>query len=208
MNGITKIMRRVRCIPGSKRGHFSESWLGKQIKNHYALDNHALSPIFATVLLAAIIILVGSATYYFSSNLTTNATNQYVNTISTSQQALSERLGFENVIYTSSPPTLSIYVINYGIANNIQINSVLIYDSNNNLVGTPYSAVGPSPQISKLYPIATTSPSPTPISNNALNVGQEGYFTVTLGAPLVHGAIYTIQVYTKNGSSFNYVLAP
>ena len=90
----------------------------------------ALSPIFATVLLASIIIIFGSVAYYYSSNLTTTSTNNYSSSLSNSQQAITERIGFENVFYYSnSPANLTVYIINSGIANNVQINSVFLYDS-------------------------------------------------------------------------------
>jgi len=167
--------------------------MGKHKHNFRLLGRRALSPIFATMLLAAIIILFGSIAYYFSSNLTTTATNNYIQTSSNSQQAISERLGFENVAYTN--PTLTIYIINFGSANSVQINAIFIYDSNNNLVAPPYQGS----QISALNYIGGGA-----IPGNHLNAGKEGYFTVSPVTVLKHGSIYTIQLVTKSGSSFDY----
>lgn len=168
------------------------------------IDRRGLSPIFATVLLATIVIVVGSVAFYFSSNLVTNAANQYTGTISGSQQSISERIGFENVVYNpSSPATLTVYIINCGAANNLQINSIFIYDVNHNIVGQPYSG---SSSISALFPIDGSSP--TPIPGNSLNVGKEGYFTVTLNGTLAHGSAYTIDLITSSQSRFNYDFTP
>ena len=169
----------------------------------WSRDKRALSPIFATVLLASIIIIFGSVAYYYASNITTTATNNYVSTLSDSQQAMSERIGFENVVYTPSPATLTIYIINCGSANNVKINSVFVYDASHNIVGA-YSGTS----ISALNPIDGATPSPTPITGNALNVGKEGYFTVTLGAGLTSGSIYTIHLVTHSGSYFDYDFSP
>ena len=153
-------------------------------------NKRALSPIFATMLLASIILVFGSVAYYYASNATTTATNNYVSTISDSQQAISERIAFENVIYSSSSHLLTIYIINSGIANNVKLNSIFIYDAQHNIVGSPSNSI-------TLTPLA-----PTIITNSQLNVGQEAYFmyTVTLNP----GFLYTIHLITKSGSSFDY----
>lgn len=169
----------------------------------WSRDKRALSPIFATVLLASIIIIFGSIAYYYASNLTTTATNNYVSTLSNSQQAIAERISFENVVYSpSSPATLKVYIINCGSANNVKINSVFIYDASHKIVGA-YSG---SAQISALNTMGT------PITSNALNVGQEGNFIVTLlplSVPsLTIGSIYTIHIITQSGSAFDNEFTP
>jgi hypothetical protein len=165
----------------------------------WSLNKRGLSPIFATMILATIIIVFGTVAYYYSSNLTSSATNSFTNSMSSSQQSISERIGFENVLYNSSLRTLTVYIINCGSANNLQINSVFIYDNDHNIVGQPFSDA----QISLLQPIDHGTPTPTPITGNRLNVGQEGYFTVSSNS-LSSGSLYTVQLITKNGSNFNY----
>ena len=170
-------------------------------------NRRGLSPIFATVLLASIILIFGSVAYYYSNSLITKSTNNYSSSLTNSQQAVAERIGFENVIYnSSSPATLIVYIINSGIANNVQINSVFLYDSNQNIVGA-YSVSGGS--ISALDLIGSSVTPPTPISG--LNVGGEAYFTITLGTnssgnniSLISGSIYNINLVTKSGSTFDY----
>jgi hypothetical protein len=170
-------------------------------KVHFG-DRHALSPIFATVLLASIVILFGSVAYYFASNITTSTTNNYVSIVSDNQQAISESLAFENVVYTSSaPPTMTIYVLNCGIANNLKIDALFIYGAGHSIVGTPYSGA----QISQIGAVAGG----TPIIGNSLNVGQEGCFSVRLNGPaLIRGSVYTIHLITQSGSAFDYDFVP
>ncbi len=173
----------------------------------WSCNKRALSPIFATLLLATIILVFGSVAYYYATNLTTTSTNNYSSSLSQSQQAIGERIGFENVLYnSSSPATLTIYIINSGIANNLQINSVFLYDSSHTIVGV-YSVSGGS--ISALIPIGSSLPTPTPISS--FNIGKEARFTVTLGKntsgnniSLTSGSIYTIHLITISGSTFDY----
>ena len=64
-------------------------------------------------------------------------------------------------------------------------------------------------QISPLYPISSDTPSPTPITGNALNIGKEALFFVTLSGPvLTPDSIYTIHVITQSGSAFDYEFTP
>ncbi len=172
------------------------------------LNRRALSPIFATMMLVTIVVVLGSVAFYFSYNLTTTAADQYSSNIANSQQAVSERVGFENVLYDSTSKSLTVWIINFGSANNIRINMIFIYDVNHNIVGQPYSGSSISP----LHPIldASLTPTPTPTIITGLNVGMEAYFTVTQvtqpsGQALVSGSIYTIHLITQSGSSFDYV---
>jgi flagellin-like protein len=171
----------------------------------WSRDKRALSPIFATVLLAAIILVFGSVVYYYSSNIVRTSTNDYANTISNSQQSIAERIGFENVVYSSSPATLTVYIINSGGSNNLKINSVFIYGTNHAIVGV-YSG---SSQISTLHPITSIQPSPTPITGDALNIGREAFFIITLSGPSLNaGSIYTLHLITQSGSAFDYEFSP
>jgi hypothetical protein len=177
--------------PSVLRMRKTRSWLS---------NRRALSPIFATVLLATIIIVLGSVAYYYASNLTSTTTNNYVKTLSDSQQTMSERLGFENVEYSQTTRILTIYLINCGSANGVKMNSVFIYDQGRVITGgSPYSGA----QLSSLKTIDGN----IPIATNGLNVGQEGYFTITLGVPLTDPT-YTIHLVTQSGSYFDYAFSP
>jgi hypothetical protein len=159
----------------------------------WSFDRRALSPIFATVLLATIIIVVGSVAFYFSTNLTTNATNGYVNSLAISQQSISERIGFENVIYNHTSNTLTVYIINSGNANNLKLNLLFLYDVNNNLVGNPVD----------LSSVTLRSiDGGAPVQGNLLNAGTEGFFSAS--ASLTPGSVYTLHLVTKSGSAFDY----
>ena len=102
--------------------------------SNWSRDKCALSPIFATVLLAVIVISIGSIAFYYSNNLTTSATNDFLDLTSNSKQQVSERIAFENVVYTASNSTLKVYIINCGSANNLQLDTLFLYDENRQLV--------------------------------------------------------------------------
>ncbi len=178
--------------------------------NVWLRNKHALSPIFATVLLASIIIIFGSVAYYYSSNLTRTATNSYVSSLSDSQQSISERIGFENVVEINStnPVTLRICIIDSGSANNVQIASVFLYfSSNNTLFGQPIQGSVRLSGGSHIFPLFFID-NRTSIQSNSLNVGSEGYFTVPLPRVLQSGTEYTIHVITQRGSAFDYEFTP
>ncbi len=173
-------------------------------------NKRALSPIFATLILVTIVIVFGATAYYYTSNLTTTATNSYVGSITDSQQTISERVGFESVYFISSDdsnppgvsPTLTVYIINCGSASNLKVNAILlkIYDSSDNLLSTqPYNI---EPGIKSGAQVQSGMKN---LNQNALGVGEEGYFVVKLpsGTSLTTG-LYTIQLITKSGSSFEY----
>ena len=174
-------------------------------------NRRALSPIFATVLLASIIIVFGSVAYYYSSNVTQTATNNYINTLSDSQQSIAERVSFENVIFSTSDspyPTLTVFALNSGSANNIVINTIFLYDTNHQIIGgSPYS-ISPNTNSNA----ATAADSSFIKLNEAssikpLNVGQEGVFVIKLDklAPLTSlPSGYTIHLITKSGSTFDH----
>ena len=156
-------------------------------------DKCALSPIFATVLLAVIIISLGSVTFYFSNNLTTTATNEFVDITSNSKQSVSERIAFENVVYTTANSTLNVYILNCGSASNLRLNTLFVYDANRQLVD--YGI------ISNFYDMNNQEVPKT------LNIGQEGYFSFPLTSGLPFGS-YTIHLITESGSTFDYDFTP
>ncbi len=177
-----------------------------------SIDRRGLSPIFATVILVAIVVVFGSFAYYFSSNLTNNATNNIVSSSATSQQSIGERLAFENVIYQqstpSSPATLKVYVLNCGISNNLQIDSLFLYNSSSSthtLLAYYSHTAFSSPGLVDLKTGKTIS---------SLNVGEEGNFTVILtstplgSVPPLKGSICDVHITTKSGSAFDYEFAP
>ena len=161
-------------------------------------DRRAISPIFATMMLVAIVMIFGTVAFVVSSSLTQNATDQYTDAVQDSQQSISERLSFENVYYNSATKALTIYIINSGMAENVQVNSVLVYD-NSGLVGDGYSGN----ELSALTSLDEGS------TLTGLNVGDEGVFTVSPvtksdGNALTTGNVYTIHLLTNSGSRFTY----
>ena len=155
-----------------------------------------LSPIFATMILATIIIVFGTVAYYYANNVTTATTNNYVKSSSVSQQSIAERISFENLIYNPGASSISIYVLNSGLANNLQINTFLLYNqsANDAIVGNPMA-------LSSLTDLNTGK------AITSLNIEEEGFFTVT-NVPNLGNSAYTVTLLTVSGSAFSYEFTP
>jgi hypothetical protein len=175
--------------------------LSNRKKKMLRFNKRALSPIFATLILASIVITFGTVAYYYASNVTNNATNSYVSSVEDSKVAISERVGFENVVFNQNPANIRIYLINCGSLN-LQLNTLYVYNSNQQLVG--FNAT-----------LSTNSPlrnidGDALIAGNSLNIGKEGYFDSRLtktGTDRVSSltpGVYTIHLITKGGSTFDY----
>jgi flagellin-like protein len=164
-------------------------------------NKRALSPIFATLILAAIVIVFGSFAYYYASNVTTNATNNYVSSVADSKQSVSERVGFENVVYSPNPLNFKVYIINCG-AYNLQLDSLIVFDSNHNVIGYNSTLYSNSP--------LRSIDGDALIPGNSLAIGKDGYFNARLTktgtdtiASLASG-VYTIHLITKGESTSDY----
>ena len=166
-------------------------------------SRRALSPIFATLLLVGIVITFGTVTYFYVSNVTSTATNDYVSSVADSKQTISERIGFENVVYTSNPANLRFYIINCGSTNNLQLNALFVYNSNQQLVG--YSG-----DLFTNSPLRDIDVAGNPIAGNSLSIGEEAYFDAKLtktGADTVaslSAGVYSIHLITKGEGRFDY----
>ena len=174
--------------------------------NKRTFDKRALSPIFATLILATIVIIFGTVAYYYASNVTTSATNSYVSSVADSKQSVSERVSFENVVYSQNPgrANFKVYVVNSGTYN-LQLDSLIVFNSSRQVIG--YNAT--------LY---TNSPlknidDNSLIAGNSLAIGKDGYFEARLtktGTDTVTSlttGVYTIHIVTKGGSTSEYQIS-
>jgi hypothetical protein len=172
----------------------------RYLKARNIMDKRALSPIFATMILALIVITLGSVAYAYVNNVTTTTTNQLKDNIADNQQTISERLSIENVKYIQkslpSQPNyqLGVYIINNGLANAIIPRYFYIYSPTNVLIDN--FEVSPLTMTTIDLPI-TTYP-------EGLNVGKEAYFTIDLDDPGLLPGTYNLRIVTENGSGFDY----
>ena len=162
----------------------------------------ALSPVFATLILVAIVVICGTTAYLVAGNITSTNTERFVSNAQDSQAALSERIGFENVAYDAVSNNLTVCIINCGKVDDLQIKYLFLYNITNNqqeIIGYFTDPI--------LVSLGES------ITNNNLNILEEAYFDVSLSAlspplelNLGPDTIYLLHLVTQRGSSFDYTL--
>lgn len=155
-------------------------------------DKRGISVALTTMVITAGVLAAGIAVLYWTYSWGNVANHQYSQTVTNSQDAIGENLAFEYTTYSNNNNQLTIYIINCGISNNVQIARVYIWDQNHQLIGT----FPPAGSISVLMNITTGQP----ISGNSLNKTHDGYFTVNVN--LVSG-YYAFRVVTERGRNFD-----
>jgi hypothetical protein len=162
-----------------------------KLKRNLLFDKRAVSVALTTMIITAGVIAAGIAVLYWAYSWGNVANNQYGSTVANNQNSIQENIAFEYINYSniSTNGQLTVYVINCGLSNKVNLTRLYIWNSANQLVGT-YN-------ILQLY---RTSDG-TAISNNSLNIGDEGYFNVTI--PTLTSGYYTIRVVTGRGRNFD-----
>lgn len=152
----------------------------------------AVSVVVSTVVLTAGVLALGIAVLYWAYSWGNIANLEYSRTVAESSHAVAERVGFEYISYSSTNNILTVNIINWGRADNLSIRIVYLWDSFHNSIGT--GAYTPS--------LLTNITDGSPITDNILNIGDEGTFTTTLFDPLPSG-YYNIRIVTGRGRNFD-----
>jgi hypothetical protein len=152
-------------------------------------DKRAISVTLSTLILTAGVIAAGIAILYWAYSWGNVANDQYSSTVTNNQNAILESLSFEYITYSSTNSRLTVYVINCGLSNSLNLTRLYIWNSANQPLGT-YT-------IAQLYRTSDSA------NISSLSRGAEGYFNVAFAAsPLVSG-FYTIRVVTGSGRNYD-----
>ena len=73
-----------------------------------------ISPVIATVILAAAVIVIGGITWSYALSATTIMANDYVNGTLSTLYDISERFTIEHLYYNDTAKNLVVYLYNYG----------------------------------------------------------------------------------------------
>jgi hypothetical protein len=174
----TKIASAVKKAQRMTR-KTARSILGLTPISTLAKNRKAVNAVIANIILVAAVIVVGFATLGWVQSQSTQYQQIQTGVVNRDVSQLQERLSFEYVSYNSH--TLTVYLLNSGTSNNVNVTSVQIGSS------APLS-------VTNLYLLNGTSV-------KSLTTGQDGYFTVS-GVTLNQGTTYTIRVITSRGSTF------
>lgn len=159
---------------------------------HFLGNRKAVSVVVSTVVLSAGVLALGIAVLYWAFSWGNIASLQYSRAVAANSHAVAERVGFEYITYSRSNNLITVNLINCGGAHDLNISAVYLWDNYRNYIGT--GAYTPS----NLTSITTGQPIP----DNALDISQEGRFTVTLSQPLPDG-FYNIRIVTGRGRNFD-----
>ncbi len=145
----------------------------------FSKNKTGVSAVISNIILVAAVIVVGLATLGWVQSQSSQYQQTQTGVVNKDVSQLQERLTFEYIAYSN--PTLTVYVLNSGTINGLNVTSVKV---GNNAPVT----------VTNLHLLNGTSVS-------SLNTGQDGYFTTSVGT-LSAGTTYTIKVITSRGSSF------
>ncbi len=160
----------------------------------FAKNRTAVSAVVSNIILIAAVIVVGMATLAWTQSQSADYQKTQTGVVNQDISQLQERISFEYISYSS--PTLTVYVLNSGTINNVNVTSIQI-SSNISNSSTPIS-------VNNLYLLNGASV-------KSLNIGQDGYFKVSVpNGVIIPGtnATNTIKVITSRGSSFVTNFAP
>jgi len=151
-------------------------------------DKRAVSNVISTTILTGVVIALSLSMFTWAQGRTSVYNNEYKETVDAETAKLKENLAFEYVYYNSSKK-LSIYLLNCGTIDDIQIKTVYIYDSGNTLLET-FS----NPQLYLFQSLVEISD---------LDRGEEGRLVLTPSTSLGQGAYYCLKIITGRGVSFD-----
>ena len=151
-------------------------------------NRRAESTVISSVILVAAVIAVGFAVLIFSNSRSSIFAQEYSNAIDSDISKLNEGIAFENVRYISPSNVFSVYILNYGAANDVEVFSVYLGNSSWRNTFTDV-------QLKYFNGTDTT----------ALDFGEEGYIqldSTILTTTLTKGTAYTVRITTERGSAF------
>jgi len=151
----------------------------------------AVSAVVSNVILTGAVIAVSFAVLFWTQYRSSAYNEEYSEAMNADIARLKERLAFEYVFYdTTSPKTLSVYIMNYGTIGNITIQTVYVKDATGALIQVNSS-------ISLMYFNGGE------IADQDLDIGEEGKFVLSsLG--LAPDTSYSVRVVTGRGSTFDH----
>ena len=153
-------------------------------------NKRAVSNVISAVILTGAVVALSLSVFAWAQSRSSDYSREYSETVDAETAKLREKLAFEYIYYEDNPSNdLSIYLLNCGTIDTIQIKTVYISDSSNTLLET-FS----NPQLYLFQSLVEISD---------LDRGEEGRLVLTLSASLDEGAYYCVKIITGRGASFD-----
>ncbi|MHC3130197.1 MAG: hypothetical protein IBV52_09005 [Candidatus Bathyarchaeota archaeon] len=97
-------------------------------------DRRALTPVISSIIMASVVIALSFAVLAWSQFRTSEYTDTYGETTDAAIARLKERLTVEYISYNGSSGNLSIYLLNCGAINNVEIESVRVQNATGHII--------------------------------------------------------------------------
>ena len=155
-------------------------------------DKRAVSNVISAVILTGVVVALSLAVFGWAQSRSSDYNREYSETVDAETAKLREKLAFEYVYYYEDNPSekLSIYLLNYGTIDDVQIKTVYIYDSSGALCFEPFSEP-------PLYLFQSWD------EISELDRGEEGRLVLTLPDPGLSSGYYGVRVVTERGATFD-----
>ena len=149
-------------------------------------NKRAVSNVISATILTGVVVALSLSMFAWAQGRSSVYNNEYSETVDAETAKLKEKLAFEYVYYEDD---LSIYLLNCGTIDDIQIKTVYIYDSDNTLL-----EIFSNPQLYLFQSLVEISD---------LDRGEEGRLVLELSTILEQGAYYCIKIITVRGATFD-----
>ena len=150
------------------------------------LNKRAVSNAVSTTILAGAVIALSLAVFAWSESRSKDYNQEFSETVDAETARLKEKLVFEYVSYGNPSYDVSVYLLNCGTIDDVEIKRV--YITNDTWLQSFSSPI--------LYFLDHTE-----IPDQDLDDGEEGYLVLTLSSTLSSG-YYNVQVVTIRGETF------
>ena len=153
-------------------------------------NKRAVSNVISAVILTGAVVALSLSVFAWAQSRSSDYSREYSETVDAETAKLKEKLAFEYIYYEDNPSNdLSIYLLNCGTIDDIEIKTVYVSDSGNTLLET-FS----DPQLYLFVSLVEISD---------LDRGEEGRLVLTLSTSLNDGAYYCVKIITGRGASFD-----
>jgi hypothetical protein len=152
-------------------------------------NRRAISAVISNVILVGAVIAVSFVVLFWAQYRSSAYNQEYSEAVDSDIAKLKERLAFEYIFYNEDDDILSVYLMNCGTINDTTVETAYVSTSSGNLIEV-------------FTDITLFHFNGSEISDQDLDISEEGYFVLSSFDDLAVGTSYLIKVITGRGSSF------
>ena len=149
-------------------------------------DKRAVSNAISATILTGAVIALSLGVFGWSQSRSSDYSKEYGETVDAETDRLKEKLVFEYVSYGNPSDDITVYLLNCGTIGDVEIKSIYVSNST-------WFRIFSAQTLHFL--------DGTPIPDQDLDVGEEGYFVLLFSSSLSSG-YYNVKVVTQRGATF------